>query len=132
MSNRIFKFRAWDKKSNVFINNVVFDIRPITIHDNKTYANLIAETNNRDKILKRENYDPEDFIIQQFTGLQDKNGREIYEGDILKLSKNNKIQYEKAVVGFHEKFLSFCIIDPPYFSFYDYEIEIIGNIFETP
>jgi len=94
------------------------------------------------------------FIINQFTGLKDRNGREIYEGDIGKRWINEKDRFK---LGF--KFCDYWLIewlqktagftttcigesrDDKYtkkepkqnsFSTRFNEIEIIGNIFENP
>jgi uncharacterized phage protein (TIGR01671 family) len=75
----------------------------------------------------------EDLVVQQFTGLLDKNGKEIYEGDILKYDLGETKGLINTVVWDHfswrisEMDNSACF---PLTSGLDYEI--IGNIFETP
>jgi len=74
------------------------------------------------------------IIDLQFTGLTDKNGKEIYEGDVI------KTETEKAmVVSWNNHFASFCL-DRAGWMFTHYfgegvdpeQIEIIGNIYENP
>jgi len=64
MKNREFKFRAWNPVDKVMG-------QPFTLRD------LLSCYHEADQI------DQEGIVYMQFTGLLDKNGKEIYEGDIL-------------------------------------------------
>lgn len=87
-------------------------------------------------------YEVEPETIGQYTGLRDKNGKEIYEGDIVKINGADRIYY---IRWFDDMCFGFADIRSDYLNtFYecynthnngfpcDTHIEVIGNIYENP
>jgi uncharacterized phage protein (TIGR01671 family) len=136
--NRIFKFRVWNLKHKQWINHVAVIDCPgnigshfVAVHDDGRTEQAIVG------LPKEEN------IIQQFTGLTDKNGKEIYEGDVIK--SRYEILFECYFNNDEASFRMKEIKDLPYdgnsrvssayldpVGIADYELEVIGNIYENP
>lgn len=97
--NREIKFRAWHKDLKK-----MFKIGQITLEKGA----WDFEPNDRDFIGMSIPYQPS-FVLMQYTGLHDKNGKEIYEEDIIRI-KNSLIEIEGEVI-FNTIDLSFEVYD---------------------
>lgn len=82
--------------------------------------------------LGNEMWQVDPITVGQYTGLQDKNGKKIFEGDIL-LFKFEPIGEQKAIVEYNTKAHAFLMTPLNDFQFaMMYEGKVIGNIHDNP
>jgi hypothetical protein len=109
--NREIKFRAYYQLSKRFVY-------PIDIKEFQYSINYV---------------DLDEYpTFQQYTGLKDKTGKEIYEGDFVKVKDSLNGETFQGYISFD---CGSFIIKSSYISHYrwvDYSCEIIGNIYENP
>lgn len=117
-SNRILKFRAWDK-----IEKSMSDVFSINELAENTYPMEYSLMN---------------YDIMQFTGLLDKPGKEIYEGDIVtgNLFFNGGTLPTMGQIKWDDGFAAFCLLNlggNTLLHNHDRtSFKIIGNIYENP
>ncbi|MCO4645803.1 hypothetical protein Si021_00977 [Streptococcus infantarius subsp. infantarius] len=125
---RIPKFRAWvkDEKRMLPVGDLDLDYKLTYLDEGNGY---------------RYERDFDEIELMQFTGIKDKNGKEIYDGDIVKFSDCDDDVYVTPVVwdknyacfgvSFSGKYpISFDYLEEFYTELKD--IEVVGNIYENP
>jgi uncharacterized phage protein (TIGR01671 family) len=127
---RTIKFRAWDEQNKIMHNDFQF------IKSGDEGNDWIVFTSDKqtlqDSIHPFENpYFGQQLKIMEYTGLKDKNGKEIYEGDILETSDDSICYVVFEDTGFAVKSHGSEAIDWEFSNFYS-ECEIIGNIHQNP
>ncbi len=118
MSN-ILKFKVWDS-----LDKRLYPLFNVTVDPNIGELRL-----------------PDRYSLMQYIGLNDKNQKEIYKGDIISVKYFQKFSNQEKEIKAEVKYINGC------FGFYEYQtkedsyfnnewdidkIEIIGNIFENP
>ncbi|EGA4915094.1 hypothetical protein H5V68_000155 [Campylobacter jejuni] len=128
-----FDFRIWDEDNEEFYKNPsIFKIKQI-----KGPHNVVLSSYSDNERINFEGYDRK-FEVELFTRLYDKNGKKVYENDIVKAK--NPFNYLEAKISIHKEgtfylenksehymgSLIYLVEDE------GYTIEIIGNIHENP
>ena len=114
--NRKIKFRAWHKKKE----EMIYDVQKTEIVHH-AMTSMAGEASGLDHY-----FDEEWFELMQYTGLKDKNGVEIYEGDVIEYCisepETTTVTFEHGV--FWGNYPLYEVVEEKYFC------KVIGNIFE--
>lgn len=121
--NREIKFRVWNGKSKEMIYPSESYNWTLSL-DGEVFRNCGTSIKDKEKC-----------VLQQFTGLVDKNENDIYEGDIVNVQIESGrlmtyiVEWCEETMGFRLSSTGLCDYNRPYSAD---SMEIIGNIFENP
>ena len=114
------KFRVWDKEEKIILKHE--DIKYINFCDKSICLRCGGFLDISDN----------PYVLMQYTGIKDKNGKEIYEGDIVKNYRHNTV----TECIYNDHYISFSFKDDLneyfYFAIDSKHLEVIGNIYENP
>lgn len=127
--NREIKFRVWSRTFNRFLDKKEYALDL----DGKIFFVHMDMEDTENLFVKLSAIPYSTYTIQQFTGLKDKNDKDIYEGDFIQgqdYEQPIEIVFQNYGFGFRysNKILYFseCNLEPKINS------SIVGNIFENP
>lgn len=135
---RNIKFRAWDTKKKKWLDSSEYQLGWINnelvinpVYNGKGYMDEEWSSS-----VDLESDLSDHVELMQYTGLLDKNGKEIYEGDILQYNyQNYKSSHLETIKWYENGFFHFQNEDVLFgckASMSSVYYEIIGNIFENP
>lgn len=122
------KIKAWDETRNIMCDVVALDWDN---DGNIISAHLKQKDSQVYKVYPNNDYGDK-IVFLEYTGLKDKNKKEIYKGNIVKFSDRlTKLKDIVGYVGFMNG--SFIIKNQTinHYRWIDYEVEVIGNIYEN-
>lgn len=119
------KFRAWDSAKKKFVEHFF-------ITDNSLICNMEEPTSSFKLLIPIEK---SELILMQSTGLKDKNGKEVFVGDIIKCTRGclHEVYIEKEYGGTYFGGMPAVYLKGlgEGYAWTEHE-EIIGNIYENP
>ena len=127
---REYKFRVWDTE-----NKEMLKVQELDFEDTFYGGRLSIRTDQYNDY-----FDIEDMILMQYTGLKDKNGKEIYEGDIIFDSfyeRKAKVVFLEGAfwLDYIDDFKEYKTIHKRYQLLANYDnksvLEVIGNIYDN-
>lgn len=131
------RFRAWNKATKEMYE--ADDIIAINFEDKSICVQTIYFEQGLPDSRDLDYYDFDDIVLMQSTGFRDKNEREIFEGDVLKVTN---LSSWLEVVSFNEDKAMFVsketkrkVEETPLYDLFNtdiFEVEIIGNIHTNP
>ncbi len=124
---REIKFRAWNKitKTMLKVMAIYWGSNPIVLTAYKFFEDWHIGMPSVTEEYREENY-----ILMQYTGLKDKNGKEIFEGDIVICPRLDPVI---RTVKYVDNRGGFYFVSESYYASAEFisDCEIIGNIYES-